>query len=123
MLKLNLMDTQEFGGLAHDWIIERKSDTKISGVNMTTLSVKLTFYIPNAFSLKDKRQVCRSLVDKTQKRFNASVSEVDTQDVHQTLTIGVAVVSGDAAHARRSMEEIIRYMEENADAELIMVEE
>ncbi len=90
---------------------------------MTTLSVKLTFYIPNAFSLKDKRQVSRSLVDKTRKRFNASVSEVDTQDVHKTLTIGVAVVSSDAAHAKRSMDEIIRYMEEHADAELIMVEE
>lgn len=90
---------------------------------MTTLSVKLTFYIPNAFCLKDKRQVCRSLVDKTRKRFNASVSEVDTQDIHKMLTIGVAVVSGDAAHARRSLDEIIRYMEENADAELISAEE
>jgi uncharacterized protein YlxP (DUF503 family) len=90
---------------------------------MTTLSVKLTFYIPNAFSLKGKRQVCRSLVDKTRKRFNASVSEVDTQDVHRTLTLGVAVVSGDAANARRAMDEIIRYMEEHTDAELVMAEE
>ncbi len=90
---------------------------------MTTLSVKLTFYISHAFSLKDKRQVCRSLMDKTRKRFNASISEVDTQDVHQTLTVGVAVVSGDAGHARRSLDEIIRYMEEHADAELIKVEE
>ncbi len=90
---------------------------------MTTLSVKLTFYIPTAVSLKDKRQVCRSLVDKTRKRFNASVSEVDTQDVHQTLTLGVAVVSGDAAHARRSLDEIVRYMEEHADAELVKIEE
>ena len=90
---------------------------------MTTLSVKLTFYIPTAVSLKDKRQVCRSLVDKTRKRFNASVSEVDTQDVHQTLTLGVAVVSGDAAHARRSLDEIVRYMEEHADAELVKIKE
>lgn len=90
---------------------------------MITLSVKLTFCIPHAVSLKDKRQVCRSLVDKVRKRFNASISEVDTQDAHRTLTIGVAVVSGDAAHARRSLEEIIRYMEEHANAELIKVEE
>ena len=90
---------------------------------MITLSAKLTFYIPHAVSLKDKRQVSRSLVDKTRKRFNASISEVDTQDAHRTLTIGVAVVSGDAAHVRRSLDEIIRYMEEHADAELINVEE
>jgi len=49
-------------------------------------------------------------------------AEVDTQDMHQTLTIGIAVVSGDAAHARRSLDEIVRFMEEHADAELIGVE-
>ncbi|MCL2153476.1 MAG: DUF503 domain-containing protein [Oscillospiraceae bacterium] len=85
---------------------------------MNTMSAKLTFYIPHAASLKDKRQVCRSIIDKTRQRFNASVAEVDTQDMHQTLTIGIAVVSGDAAHARRSLEEIIRFMENNTDAEL-----
>ena len=90
---------------------------------MTTLSVKLTFRIPHAASLKDKRRVCRSLVDKTRKRFNASVSEVDTQEMHQTLTLGAAVVSGDAAHARQSLDAIIRYMEEHADGDLIRVEE
>lgn len=89
---------------------------------MTVVSVKLTFYIPHAASLKDKRQVCRSLLDKTRQRFNASIAEVDTQDRHQTLTIGVAVVSGDAAHARRSLDEVIRYMETHADAELISVD-
>ena len=89
---------------------------------MTALSAKLTFYIPHATSLKDKRQVCRSLVDKTRNKFNASIAEVDTQDVHQTLTIGVAVVSGDSAHARQSLDAIIRFMEEHADAELTTVE-
>lgn len=90
---------------------------------MTTLSAKLTFFIPHAFSLKDKRQVSRSLIEKTRNKFNASVAEVDTQDKHQTLTVGVAVVSGDFSHARRSLEEIIRFMEEQADAELVNVEE
>ena len=89
---------------------------------MFTKSAQLTFYIPHSASLKDKRQVCRSLIDKTRQRFNVSIAEVDTQDAHQTLTIGIAVVSGDAAHARRSLDEIIRYVEENADAELTEVD-
>ena len=88
---------------------------------MITLSAKLTFYIPHAVSLKDKRQVRRSIIDKTRQRFNASVAEVDTQDLHRTLTIGVAVVSGETAHAQNSLDEIIRFMENNADAELILV--
>jgi len=82
----------------------------------------LTFYVPQSASLKDKRQVCRSLVDKTRQHFNVSIAEVATQDVHQTLTIGVAVVSGEAYHAQNMLDEVIRYMEKHADAELTAVE-
>ena len=89
---------------------------------MVVVSAKLKLYIPHADSLKDKRQVCRSLIDKTRHRFNASVAEVDTQDVHQTLTIGIAVVSGDIAHAQRLLEEIIRFMEDHTNAELTAIE-
>jgi len=92
------------------------------GKTMYTISAKLTFHIPHAASLKDKRQVCRSLIDKTRQKFNASVAEVATQEIHQTLTVGVAVISGEAAHAQRSLNEIIRFMEEHADAELMEVE-
>ncbi|MCL2404725.1 MAG: DUF503 domain-containing protein [Defluviitaleaceae bacterium] len=88
---------------------------------MYILSAKLTFYIPHATSLKDKRQVCRSIIDKSKKRFNASIAEVATHDIHQTLTIGIAVVSGDAAHAQSYLDEIIRFMETHTDAELYEV--
>ena len=89
---------------------------------MFTLSAKLTFYIPQAASLKDKRQVRRSLVEKTRYKFNVSIAEIDTQDIHQTLTIGIAVVSGDKSHRQNSIDEIIRFMEEHADAELTATE-
>jgi hypothetical protein len=89
---------------------------------MYVQSAKLTFYIPYSTSLKDKRQVGRSLIDKARHRFNASVAEVETQNSHRTLTVGVAVVSGDASHAQNSLDEIMRYMEEHADAELTEVE-
>ncbi|MDR0468578.1 MAG: DUF503 domain-containing protein [Peptococcaceae bacterium] len=89
---------------------------------MFTLSAKLIFYIPQSTSLKDKRQVRRSMIEKTRHRFNVSIAEIDTQDIHQTLTIGIAVVSGDHEHRRESIDEIIRFMEEQADAELISIE-
>jgi hypothetical protein len=89
---------------------------------MCTLSAKLTFHIHYADSLKDKRQISRSLIAKTRQKFNVSIAEVDTQDVHRTLTIGIAVVSGEMAHAQNSLDEIIRFMECNEDAELTGVE-
>ena len=89
---------------------------------MYIFSARLTFWIDHAASLKDKRQVSRSLIDQTRHRFNASVAEVDAQDICQTLIIGVAVVSGEAAHARHVLDGIVRFMEERADAELTSVE-
>jgi uncharacterized protein YlxP (DUF503 family) len=89
---------------------------------MFTLSAELTFYIPQAVSLKDKRQVRRSLIEKTRHKFNVSIAEIDTQDVLQTLTIGIAVVSGDTAHRQNAIDEIIRFMEAHADAELTSAE-
>jgi uncharacterized protein YlxP (DUF503 family) len=90
---------------------------------MHTIAVKLTFYLANSYSLKDKRQVRRSLIDKIRQKFNVSIAEVDTQESHKILTIGAALVSGDAGHARQSMDEIINFMDEYADAELTEVEE
>jgi uncharacterized protein YlxP (DUF503 family) len=89
---------------------------------MKTLTAKLTFHIPYAHSLKDKRTVARGLIEKTRHKYNASVAEVDTQEMHQTLTLGVAVVSGEYSHAQNMLDDIIRFMERNTDAELISVD-
>jgi len=90
---------------------------------MYNLSAKLIFHIPHSTSLKDKRQVCRSIIDRVRKKFNASIAEVENQDIHQTLTIGVAVVSGSVSHAQNCLDEIIRFMENHIDGELMEVEE
>ena len=89
---------------------------------MTTISAILTFYIPHAASLKDKRMIVRSLTDKAKRKFNVAIAEVDTQDMHQTLTLGIAVVSGEYSHASKMLDEIIRYLENNTEAELVSVE-
>jgi len=85
-------------------------------------SARLTFHIPHANSLKDKRQVRRSVIERARQKFNASIAEVDTQELYRTLTVGVAVVSGEFSHAQNSLDEIVRFMEGNADAELVEVE-
>ena len=89
---------------------------------MTTLSAKLKLYISSATSLKDKRQVRQSIIAKIRQKFNLSIAEVDTQDIHQTLTIGVAVVSTDRNYAQQMIDEIVRFVEENAEAELVEIE-
>jgi len=89
---------------------------------MYVLSAKLVFHIAHANSLKEKRQVSRSLIQKTKQRFNVSVSEINTLNIHQTLTLGIALVSGEMAHAQNSLDEVIRFLELNEEAELREIE-
>ena len=89
---------------------------------MYTLSAQLVFYIPHSTSLKDKRRIRKSLVDKTRHKFNVSIAEVGTLDMYQTLTIGIAIVSGEYSHGDKVLHEIIRFVENTVDGELVSVE-
>jgi uncharacterized protein YlxP (DUF503 family) len=55
--------------------------------------IQMIFEIPGAESLKDKRQIIRSLKDKLQRRFRISAAEVDLQDSLTFAHIGGALVS------------------------------
>jgi len=93
---------------------------------MHIFSAKLTYYIPHSTSLKEKRQVRKSLIDKTKQKFNVSIAEVATQEMHQTLTLGLSIVSGEFSHGRESMEKILRFVESQGEmlgAEMIAAEE
>ncbi len=63
----------------------------------------LEIYIPDAQSLKDKRQVLRSLKDKLRGHFNVAVAELDHQDLWQRSVIGVVSISNDDKHLEESM--------------------
>jgi uncharacterized protein YlxP (DUF503 family) len=80
----------------------------------------VTLHLPASHSLKDKRQVVRSLSDRLRRQFNVAVAEVEDQDVWQTAVLGLAVVSNEAGHATRQLERILEVIEETRlDAELV----
>ena len=60
--------------------------------------VRIELFIPGAQSLKDKRQVVRSLKDRLRERVHAAVAEVDHQDLWQRAALGLAVVSEEGGH-------------------------
>ena len=66
----------------------------------------LEIHIPDARSLKDKRQVLRSLKDRLRGRFNVAVAELDHQDTWQRSQIGVVSLSNDEAHLTRSLQAV-----------------
>ena len=80
--------------------------------------LKLTFHIPHARSLKDKRSVVRKFQDRVRARFAVSIAEVDAQDLHQKAVFGVAVISGDAAVCDSVLEAVARAAETQEEAVL-----
>lgn len=63
----------------------------------------LEIHIQDSQSLKDKRQVLRSLKDKLRHRFNVAVAELDHQDLWQRSVIGVVSISADESHLEQSL--------------------
>lgn len=63
--------------------------------------------------------IVKSLIAKLQNRFHVSAAEVDEQDAHQIIVIGVAAIVSHNALADSLMEEISLFMEENTEAEII----
>ena len=74
---------------------------------------------PWVHSLKEKRMIVKSLVAKLQNRFHVSAAEVDEQDIHQIIVIGVAAIVPHNAMADSLMEEIYMFVEENTEDEII----
>lgn len=67
----------------------------------------LTLDIPHSDSLKDKRQVVKSVIARVRNQFNVSIAEVDANDVWQSAVIGIACVSNDPARAHALLEKIV----------------
>ena len=61
-------------------------------------------------SLKGKRKIIKSLVERLQNRFNISVSQIAAQDSKQLAVIGVAVISNDGGHLNEQLDKIIRFV-------------
>lgn len=68
------------------------------------LSVRLL--VRESRSLKDKRQVVRSVLDKLRSNFNVSAAEVDTLDDHRVVTVGISAVGPDVAGVKSCLDAI-----------------
>ena len=74
---------------------------------------------PWVHSLKERRMIVKSLIAKLQNRYHVSAAEIDEQDTHHMIVIGVAAIVPHNAMADSLMEDISLFVEENTDAEII----
>lgn len=67
---------------------------------------RFELFIPAARSLKDKRQVLRSITQNVKNRFVVSIAEVDYQDLWQRTALGVSCVSSTSGQCRKILQEV-----------------
>lgn len=76
---------------------------------------RLTIYIAESFSLKDKRREVKSIVHRVQSRFNCAIAEIEDLDDMRVATLGILVVSTSAPHADQMLRKILAFMEDSLD--------
>jgi uncharacterized protein len=76
-------------------------------------------HLPSSRSLKDKRRVVKSLIDRVHQRYRVSIAETDFHDLHQRAEIAVAVVAaGGEMEMDRMMEEMRNLVESDPEVYL-----
>ena len=61
-------------------------------------------------SLKEKRSIVKSLIERLKSRFNVSISEIDHNDSKNSAVIGIAIVSNDSRFVNQQLDKIILFM-------------
>ncbi|HYQ89928.1 MAG TPA: DUF503 domain-containing protein [Candidatus Binatia bacterium] len=73
--------------------------------------LRMELHLPASHSLKAKRSVVNHVKERLRTRFNASVAEIDHQELWQRAALGVAVVSGEGAGLDRVLRDILEVVE------------
>jgi uncharacterized protein YlxP (DUF503 family) len=82
----------------------------------------LRLVIAHSQSLKDKRQVLKSLLDRIRERFNVSAAEVDELDSWRRATLAFACVSKDQSFVDQVLQKVLNLVESNPLVEVADVQ-
>jgi uncharacterized protein len=77
---------------------------------MTVGLARLTLFLPEAHSLKEKRMVLRRVKDRAQQKFNLAIAEVGENDIWQRALIGVAVIGNGRRFVESALDEVVRFI-------------
>jgi uncharacterized protein YlxP (DUF503 family) len=73
-------------------------------------------------SLKEKRMVVNSIIDKVSNKFNVSIGEVEDLDIHNSIILGIASVSNSTSHGQSVIQSVINHIENITEAYIVDIE-
>ena len=76
-------------------------------------------HLPGCRGLKEKRMIVKSLKSRIRNEFEISTAEVGDQDLLQRSQIGVAAVGPDQPPLDALLQNVLRFVEENLDGQLL----
>ncbi len=71
----------------------------------------LKLRLESVYSLKDKRQILKSILSRLPQQFNLAVAEVDHQDVWHTAVIGLVTIGNDKSYLHGLLEKAVAWIE------------
>jgi uncharacterized protein YlxP (DUF503 family) len=77
---------------------------------MTVGIARVTLFLGEAHSLKEKRMVLRRIKDLTRNKFNVSLAQVSEDDRWQRAVLGIALVGSDRRFAESALDEVLRFI-------------
>lgn len=89
---------------------------------MLVALVQFDLRIPGCTSLKEKRQVVKTLIAGIRQKFNVSVAEVDHHDLWQRTTIAVSAVDSESYHVKKVVHEVEKFVDRQPAVEMIAAE-
>ncbi|WP_026477734.1 DUF503 domain-containing protein [Alkaliphilus transvaalensis] len=78
----------------------------------------INIFLYDVHSLKEKRHIVKSVIERIKSRFNASVAEVGQMDKWQVAEIGFACVSNSKKHVEEMINNIIQFIERDGRFEV-----
>jgi len=79
---------------------------------------QLELLIHENASLKGKRQVLKSLIQRARQRFNISIAEVEDQDLWQKAVLGICAVGNDQQFINSTLDRVVNFIEQAQLAEV-----
>jgi len=80
---------------------------------------RISLIIHDNHSLKGKRQVLKSIVEKVKNRFNVSIAEVGDNELWQRAELGVSAVGNDRAFINSVLDKVMNFIENLHLAEIV----
>jgi len=79
----------------------------------------INLYFPNSHSLKDKRNIIKSIKSRIRNNFNVSVSEINNHDIWKNTTLGIACIGNEKRYLDNVLNEVIKFIENQNKLQVI----